>query len=152
MKWSLATCKLFPSHAHSCDQAFIHKVLWQFRISAFLWWSVSTLPIPGIRNLHQKVFFTFRNFGTLVIKSLDSWLLQLPVFETPKWSQINSPQSWWFDGPDLFVISHIASSCRELLPWLLQLLVSETTKWSQINDPQSWWFSDPDHSLINDSD
>jgi len=115
------------------------KWVFAFLILAIQRWRVLTLHVAisekGLSSsrsslscdhrLHQKVLcdFSFQHSCREC-----PWHLQLPVSETPKWSQINGPQSWWFDGPDIFMISHIASSCHEFLPWLLQLPVSETMK------------------------
>jgi hypothetical protein len=80
MKWSLANCKLLPSHAHNCDQAFIHKVLWRFHISAFLHFNIPVVKCFDTSNSRylklapKGVFFilTFRHFGIPMVKCFDT--------------------------------------------------------------------------------
>ena len=93
-----------------------------FGIPAFLVMKCFDSPSLGIWNLHKKVFwrFTFRDFGTSVMKSLDSWLLQLSVSETPKWSLC------WCA---CFGISRFATS-KVKFPLIFDFSVCETPKWS----------------------
>jgi len=99
---------------HSCGEVFRHSnsqylELWSGVISHS---AKLFVDVPVLGFLH----FAFCEFGTPVMKILDSWLLQLPISRTPKWSYflVCETLCWCACFRILaFLISRLRDSCDE---------------------------------------
>ena len=119
-------CKFLPSHAHSCDQAFIHKVLSRFHILTFLHFDIPVekyldTPTLGIWNSEMEsdqlsgilVFHisAFRHFYDEVFRHFNS---RYPGLRNGVYASDLSMQlflHYWSSLPACFPSNKQAHSC-----------------------------------------